>query len=190
MHQRDQNSTSTHQFTSSSNSSKNISFWLRWLLFLSFPVLWQGIVPRNQQARLGTKNMFHIWTRQWPFLLEFMSQEVILAMYPPSPPWTAHISFNMTLILLWTTQLPVLGPIIQRCITFCNIYKEASFEGGQSRFGIYWCLKFSLVSSRPLLCQSLKKALFWDNFICCAQFPTGNEWPKYFSRSWCAIASF
>ena len=31
MHQRDQNSTSTHQFTSSSNSSKNISFWLRWL---------------------------------------------------------------------------------------------------------------------------------------------------------------
>ena len=107
MHQRDQNSTSTHQFTSSSNSSKNISFWLRWLLFLSFPVLCQRIIPRNQQARLGTKSMFHIWTRQWPFLLEFMSQEVILAMYPPSPPWTAHISFNMTLILVWTTQLPV-----------------------------------------------------------------------------------
>ena len=155
MHQRDQNSTSTHQFTSSSNSSKNISFWLRWLLFHSFPVLCQGIIPRNQQARLGTKNMFHIWTRQWPFLLEFMSQEVILAMYPPSPPWTAHISFNMTLILLWTTQLPVARSHNSKVHHILQ-HIQGSFLRRRSKsvwnilmLEVFPCVKSSLIMSEP-----------------------------------------
>ena len=155
MHQRDQNSTSTHQFTSSSNSSKNISFWLRWLLFRSFPVLCQGIILRNQQARLGTKNMFHIWTRQWPFLLEFMSQEVILAMYPPSPPWTAHISFNMTLILLWTTQLPVARSHNSKVHHILQ-HIQGSFLRRRSKavwnilmLEVFPCVKSSLIMSEP-----------------------------------------
>ena len=156
MHQRDQNSTSTHQFTSSSNSSKNISFWLRWLLFLSFPVLCQRIIPWNQQARLGTKTCF-IYGRgndhsYWSLCPRRSS---LPAMYPPSPPWTAHISFNMTLILLWTTQLPVARSHNSKVHHILQ-HIQGSFLRRRSKavwnilmLEVFPCVKSSLIMSEP-----------------------------------------
>ena len=57
-----------------------------------------------------------IWilvTCQWPF---FFGLYVPWAMAPRS--CNAHISFNLTLILARTTQLPALGAITQKCNTF------------------------------------------------------------------------
>ena len=67
------------------------------------------------------QGMMKYFSCQWQFSLVFVSH--VPSMAPRS--CNAHISFNLTLILPPTTQLPALGAIIQKCNTFffcCHFY--------------------------------------------------------------------
>ena len=95
--------------------------------------IWKSWISRNSPSRkvlfvgplsnllllmesAGRTQYYWIWilvTCQWPF---FFGLYVPWAMAPRS--CNAHISFNLTLILARTTQLPALGAITQKCNTF------------------------------------------------------------------------